>query len=115
MREKKILTIIDRLVWWFIALFPLIILSFNAFNHNLISISEVLTTLGFNVTNSNVIYTALNSLFGSTSEFLPIFATGDFIAFATYFVTINLVHLFVDMLLFLVDICHNLLKGVLRK
>lgn len=115
MKEKKILTIIDRIVWWFIALFPLLILCFSAINHNLISISDVLTTLGFNVTNSNVIYSAISDLFGSASEFLPIFASADFIAFATYFVTINLVHLVIDMLLFLVDICHDLLKGVFRK
>ena len=114
-KKSDVLCIIDKIVWWFIALFPLFVYWVLCINNQAISMNTLLTNIGFNVTNTNIIYTGLNDIFGSTGNFLQLFASADFIAFATYFVTINLIHLVIDLMLFMVDICHEWLKGVFRK
>lgn len=115
MKKNSLLVVIDKIVWWFIALFPLIILLFSVINHNIVSIGDILANLGFTITNDNIIFNALNDIFGANGNYLKLFDSVDFIHYATYFVTINLVHLVIDLLLVLVDWCHNALKGVFRK
>lgn len=112
---QKLLHIIDRVVWWLIALLPLILLVIGAVNRVPVSVETVLTQLGFDVTTNNIIYTALNDLFGATGDFLQMSASSSFIAYATYFVMVNLMHLIIDILLVLVDWCHDMLKGAFRK
>lgn len=113
--KHNFICVIDKIVWWFIALFPLILLMVSAIHHNITSMTDILNTIGFNVTNNNIIYNGLNDIFGATGNYLQLFANTDIIAFATYFVTVNLLHLVIDILMWLVDYCHELLKGVFHK
>lgn len=115
MNCKKILHIIDRVVWWFIALLPLLLLLLGAVNRVPVSVETILQQLGFDVTTNNIIYTGLTDLFGASGRFLQMSASSSFIAYATYFIMCNLMHLIIDILLWLVDWCHDMLKGVFRK
>ena len=86
-KKSDILCVIDKIVWWLVALFPLFVYLILCNHNEPISMNTLLTNIGFNVTNTNIIYTGLNDIFGSTGNFLQLFSSADFIAYATYFVT----------------------------
>lgn len=109
MRKKSIDHVADSVMWYLIYLFPLILLLFmvvfasdpNAVLTNFVSWFEV------NFSN-NVIYDALNGLFGSGGT-LPLFVGNwSFILYYfVYFVACLLGHLAIDVLVFIPRLAHK--------
>lgn len=105
--EKKY----DIFMWSLIYMLPLIILILFFDRNTLTSFSDVFTMLNLDIISNNVIYSALVTLFGSTSNVVPIFTNNDILLYLSYFILMNFVHIIVDILLFLPRWCHKLIDG----
>ena len=78
--------------------------------HNPItSISSVISTLGLNVLQDNIIFTTLSDIFG-TGGVLPFFQSTDLIIFFTYYICVYLLHLLVDFVIFIPRLAHKWLN-----
>lgn len=101
MKKKKVLMIIiDNLFWMLIMLIPVMVLFITKEDF-----STVLSQFGIN--DSNIIYTTLGELFGGSGIF-PIFTDGSpFLLYFTFLVIIELMHLFVDFLVFIPRLAHK--------
>ena len=119
MKKKKILlTLIDKVFWLLIMLIPVIAylvmpLGFSIGGGSegvtdLPTFAEALTQFGLN--ENNVIYGALNDLFGA-SGLLPMFANNSaLLLYFTYLVIVELVHLFIDFIVFIPRLAHKFLN-----
>lgn len=101
MKKKKVLMIIiDNLFWMLIMLIPVMVLFISKQDF-----STVLSQFGIN--DSNIIYTTLGELFGGSGIF-PLFTdSSPYLLFFTYLVVIELMHLFVDFLVFIPRLAHK--------
>ena len=110
MRKRTINCLFDRGFWFLISILPLIafviMLWFNG--QNGITLSTVFTSCGFGIVADNAIVTTLMSIFGVGGVF-PLFSTPDIIVFLIYFISINLIHLAVDVLLWIPRLGHRLI------
>lgn len=108
MRTKTLENIIDRGFWALVLLMP--ILAYLIINHH--GSTDFITVLSqFNVNDTNIIYTGLNTIFGSNGyiPFLDTTSTNVVLLYMSYFVMLELVHIFVDVILFVPKICVNIL------
>lgn len=116
MKKKKVLlTLIDKVFWLLIMLIPVLAYLIMPIGYSIGGGSETVTALPtfaqaltqFGINDSNIIYGALNDLFGSTG-ILPLFASDSaLLLYFTYLVIIELVHLFIDFLVFIPRIAHK--------
>ena len=108
MRTRTIETVIDRGFWALVLMMPVFAYLILC-NHNT---TDLITVLGqFNVNNTNVIYTSLVTLFG-TGGYLPFLDTTTdnvLLLYMSYFFCIELIHIIVDVLLFIPKICVGIL------
>lgn len=112
MRKKTIKTLFDNILWYVIYLLPLIFAILHWFKLGTIDISSVFVLGGFELFSNNIIFTALSSLFGSAGV-LPLFAGDGLLMYLSYFIICWIVHLAVDVLLFIVRWSHKMLDGFL--
>lgn len=108
MRTRTIETIIDRGFWALVLMMPVLAYLILCL-HNTTDFVTVLSQ--FNVTDTNVIYTSLVSLFGSNG-YLPFLDTTNdnvLLLYMAYFFCIELIHIIVDVLLFIPRICVGIL------
>jgi len=78
--------------------------------HNPItSLSSVISTLGLDILNDSVIYTTLNSVVGA-GGILPLFSSPDILIFFTYYICVYILHLLVDIVIFIPKIAHKWLN-----
>lgn len=111
MRKRTISHLFDTIMWYIIYLLPLILTIISWRTSGNLSISSIMTTAGFEILSTNLIFTSLSALFGSTGIF-PIFNSTDILMYMSYFVSIMIIHLAVDVLLFIVRLSHNWLEGI---
>lgn len=117
MTKKKISHIFDKLFWGLVMLLPLIVyVVYIIKTGNIYSFDLVFTDFGFGLDTSNVIYTTLTSIFGvvvgGTSN-IPAFISNGVMLYITYIVLIELIHLVVDILLYIPRIAMKFIdKGV---
>lgn len=108
MRKKTLKTLFDSLFWYFVYLLPLILLTVSIFRTGTItSLSSVMGSIGVNILENNFIYTSLLDIFG-TGGIFPLFIQTDLLMFLTYFISAFLLHLFVDIILFIPRFAMNL-------
>lgn len=108
MRKRTINHLSDSIMWYLIYLFPLLVILMGVFYNNtpMTFYNEFLSW--FNLSTGNFVYDALEDLFG-TGGILPLF-TGNwsfFISYATYFISVMLLHLAVDFLVFIPRLAHK--------
>ena len=116
MTKKNTLKVIDTLFWLFIASFPLIVYGLHIINSSSItSLADCLTNLGFGISTNNIIYTTLNTIFGVGGGMLELVADTGILLYATYFITIMILHFIIDMLLYLVRWGHHILDKVSKE
>lgn len=110
MRKRTIKYFCDSIMWYIIYLLPIFAYMLICFNDHNASLSGVMSSLGVDILSDNVIYTSLSSLFG-VSGVLPLFGSPDLLMYMSYFVSVWLVHVAVDVLLFIVRWFHELMDN----
>lgn len=118
LRKRTISNLADQIFWLLVALMPLVLYALQFLAYELTAVSSDLPTFldymqNFGLSTTSVCYTALVELFGSTGV-LPLFASGDnaVVLFLSYFVTVQIVHLAVDFLLFIPRLSHKWLEKI---
>lgn len=110
MRKKTISFGLDHIMWTIIYIFPILLVLFAS---AVTPLADVITTVNNSafVTDfsSTQIYSVLNDIFG-IDGILPLFTgtTGvAVISYMTYFVNVLIIHLAVDILVFIPRIAHE--------
>lgn len=105
MRTKTLETIIDRVFWAFVLCLPMfayLILCIHFETYNFVDLLNQ-----FSMDSNNLVYTTLAAIFG-TGGYLPYFDTttvNPLLLYMSYFVCVELVHIIVDILLFIPKVC----------
>lgn len=110
MRQRTQKNLFDNIFWYLIYLLPIIIWIVVSFRTGtIISLSTALDTMGLKVLDNNQIIANLSEIFGN-SGVIPMFASADVLLYMAYFISVYLIHLFVDFLLFIPRIAHKWLN-----
>ena len=78
-----------------------------------LSFTDVL--LNFGINTDNVVYQTLSGLFGYDSNIIHLFTEDSaLLLYFTYFCVIEIIHLFIDFIVFIPRLCHKWLNGFVR-
>ena len=113
MRKRTIANIVDSAFWFLVAILPLALYLITCLSYKLQSSTDTLTAFlpfmkNLGLMDSGIIYNSLSDLFG-TAGILPLFSAENnaILVFLSYFVSVEIVHLAVDFLLFIPRIGHK--------
>lgn len=113
MRKRTIANIVDSAFWFLVAILPLVLYLITCLSYKLQSSTDTLTAFlpfmkNLGLMDSGIIYNSLSDLFGS-GGILPLFSAENnaILVFLSYFVSVEIVHLAVDFLLFIPRIGHK--------
>ena len=113
MRKRTIANLVDSLCWLLVAILPIVLYLITCFSYKLTNSTEsVIAFLPFmkslGLVDSGLIYNSLFFFFG-TGGILPVFSAENnaILVFLSYFVSVEIVHLAVDFLLFIPRIGHK--------
>lgn len=112
MRQRTIKNIADRLFWLVVALLPVLIYLGTFLSYRFASVSETLPSFAefmanFGVSQTSIVFTSMSDLFGADG-ILPLFANNNAILlYMAYFVSVEIVHLAVDFLVFIPRLAHK--------
>lgn len=107
MRKRTISHFFDDFLWYSLYLLPVVLLLLHAFRLGTFpGLYEVITDAGLLVNFSSPIYTCLEQLF-ITGDVFPLFQSPDIIVYCSYFISVFLLHLAVDVLLFIPRFAHK--------
>ena len=110
MREKTQKNLFDNVMWYILYLMPILIWGLVSYQSGQItSLSNAMSSMGLEIFETNQIYTSLSSIFATTG-ILPLFTNPDIILYMSYFISVFLIHLFVDFILFIPRIAHKWLN-----
>lgn len=112
MRKRTQNHLFDSIMWYLIYLLPLLclVLAFSTGVTDL-TISGLMSQLGLQVLTDNVIYSNLVGIFGADGVF-PLFNNLEILSYLTYFISIFIIHLFVDFLLFIPRLAHKWMRKI---
>lgn len=100
MRKKTVKCLCDNIFWYLIYLLPLILLFGVTFQTGVFTtLSSAMNSVGLNVLTDNVILNSLTQIFGQNG-ILPLL-NNDILVYLTYFVSVFIMHLAIDFLLFI--------------
>ena len=113
MRKRTIANLVDSFFWLLVAILPIVLYLITCFSYKLTNATEsVVAFLPFmkslGLVDSGLIYNSLSDLFG-TGGILPLFSAENnaILVFLSYFVSVEIVHLAVDFLLFIPRFAHK--------
>lgn len=113
MRKRTIANIVDSAFWFLVAILPLALYLITCLSYKLQSSTDTLTAFlpfmkNLGLMDSGLIYKSLSDLFG-TGGILPLFSAENnaILVFLSYFVSVEIVHLAVDFLLFIPRLGHK--------
>lgn len=113
MRKRTIANLVDSAFWFLVSILPLLLYLITCLSYKLQSSTDSLTAFlpfmkNLGLMDSGIIYNSLSDLFGS-SGILPLFSADNnaILLFLSYFVSVQIVHLAVDFLLFIPRIGHK--------
>ena len=120
MRKKNILVLVEHILWGIIILLPLLgylvlplgysIGGGSETNPSMPSFTAYVTTFGVNTGSGNVIFTMMDNLMGRNGV-LPLFNNSStaygLMYYFTYFICVEVVHLVVDVILFIPRLAHK--------
>ena len=113
MRKRTIANIVDSAFWLLVAILPVALYCITCISYKLTNATD--SVIGFlpfmkslGLVDSGLIYKSLSDLFG-TAGILPLFSAENnaILVFLSYFVSVEIVHLAVDFLLFIPRIGHT--------
>lgn len=106
MRKRTISHLCDSIFWYLIYALPFLAYGIQLINgEKIISLSTFLTQADL-ITSENLVFSALNGIFG-TGGILPLFNNSALLFVCSWFVSVFLVHIAVDFLLFIPRFAHN--------
>ena len=112
MRKKTLNELFDNLFWYGVYLLPILCMLFVTFNTGTFtSLSSALTGCGLGILTNNPIFDTITQIFGS-SGILPFFQNADILIYVSYFVSVFILHLLVDFILFIPRLCHKWMKSL---
>lgn len=79
----------------------------------IVNIGDFMNLAGFGVLTDNVVYTVLNSIFGANGV-LPAFAGTAVISYFTWFIFVYVLHVLVDILIFIPRLAHKWMNSFTR-
>ena len=113
MRKRTIANLVDSAFWFLVSILPLALYLITCLSYKLQSSTDTLTAFlpfmkNLGLMDSGIIYKSLSDLFGSAG-ILPLFSADNnaILVFLSYFVSVEIVHLAVDFLLFIPRIGHK--------
>lgn len=113
MRKRTIANLVDSAFWFLVSILPLALYLITCLSYKLQSSTDTLTAFlpfmkNLGLMDSGIIYNSLSDLFGS-GGILPLFSAENnaILVFLSYFVSVEIVHLAVDFLLFIPRIGHK--------
>ena len=110
MRKRTINHFFDNVFWYILYILPLILIALTFYRTgSLVNLSTCFSELGLSVFTSNTIYTTFIDLFGSAGV-LPLFSQPVIFEILTYFVSVFLLHMAVDFILFIPRIAMHWLE-----
>lgn len=98
-------------MWYVLYFLPILLLLITSINGNPITISNMLNTIGVNISTNNIIFTTFVDIFG-TGGLFELFTNNDVFVYITYFVSMYLIHFVVDISLFIVKLTRKWLDSV---
>ena len=117
MRKRTIANLVDSVFWFLVSILPLALYLITCLSYKLQSATDSLTAFlpfmkNLGLMDSGIIYNSLSDLFGS-SGILPLFSADNnaILLFLSYFVSVQIVHLAVDFLLFIPRIGHKYMNN----
>ena len=112
MRKKTIKYLFDNVLWYMIYLLPLIFALIHWSTIGVLDLSSIFALGGFSLVADNFVFVCLNSIFGAGGV-VPLFAGSGLLMYLSYFIICWLLHLAVDVLLFIVRWSHSMIDGFL--
>lgn len=112
MRQKTINFVFDKIMWYVLYFLPILLMLITSINGTPISISNMLSSVGINISTNNIIYTTFVDTFGAGGVF-ELFVSNDVFVYITYFVSMYLIHFVVDVALFIVKLTRKWIDGVI--
>ena len=109
MRKRTITKLFDTGMWYILYMLPILLMLLYWFKTGSISLVNTMSDAGLGIVTNNPIYDSLNSIFGVGGTF-PLFANADVICYMTYFISVFIIHLAVDFLLFIPRLCHRWMR-----
>lgn len=107
--KRTVSFISDSVFWYLLYSLPVLILLLVSFRSGeVMSVSQMLSAGGFSIDPNNIILVTLTDLFGTNGPF-ALFSGDGFFLMATWFVSVFLVHLVVDIILFVPRYAHHFL------
>ena len=113
MRKRTIANLVDSAFWLLVAVLPIVLYLITCFSYKLTSATDSLIAFlpfmkSLGLVDSGLIYNSLFDLFG-TGGILPLFSAENnaILVFLSYFVSVEIVHLAVDFLLFIPRLAHK--------
>lgn len=113
MRKRTIANLVDSAFWFLVSILPLALYLITCLSYKLQSATDSLTAFlpfmkSLGLVDSGLIYSSLADIFGS-SGILPLFSADNnaILLFLSYFVSVQIVHLAVDFLLFIPRLAHK--------
>ena len=113
MRKRTSANLVDSAFWFLVAILPLALYLITCLSYKLQSSTDTLTAFlpfmkNLGLMDSGIIYNSLSDLFG-TGGILPLFSAENnaILVFLSYFVSVEIVHLAVDFLLFIPRLGHK--------
>lgn len=110
MKKSKVLDVLDNLFWYIIYLLPVIGYLVCGRGDNNLNMQQFFDQF-FNLGEGNLIYDSLISLFGSEGVITLLSSNSYVFSLTTYFISCMILHLAVDVLLFIPRFCHNLMDN----
>lgn len=109
MRYSKFIKIIDTLFWWIIYALPVLVWLISLSTDTPV-FTDLLSVINQGFSNNSVIYDSLYKTIGQGSLIdLPLIGDAQLQLFV-WFISANVLHLFVDFILFIPRLCHNWLE-----
>lgn len=127
MRKKTISNLFDYVFWYVLYSLPLILcfIAFIVYGLGYNGSSEYIDNTSINTffssylgnffsstisVTDNLVYDTLFKIFGVGSQFFQFFSANSVVLmYLTYFILLNIVHVIVDVILFVPRVCHKLL------
>ena len=114
MRKKTFVMILDRVIWAFIALLPVLAFLLVPLGYSINGSGTSLTlplfadVLGqFVINDSNFVYTCLDDMFGANGVIAFFELNSPILLYFSYFIIVEIMHLFVDFILFIPKLAHK--------
>lgn len=112
MSNNRIYKFFDNLLWTTVYMLPLIMfIGMSLRTGDYVTFESVFSTLGLSMVSDNIIYTAVDSIFG-VSGVLPLFSDVGVLMYVTYFASCVCLHFIIDVILWLIRWGHDIIdKG----